>query len=75
MIQEEVKLIQSSVEKNALLPLNEIAQKLAGKDVEILQFHSLANKDFNLLIKSAERWSASVAHGLFLTVELWFNVA
>ena len=54
MIQEEVKLMQSSVTKNALEPLVEIAGKLANKNVEVIQFNSRANKDFNLVIKAAE---------------------
>ncbi|MBD65496.1 MAG: hypothetical protein CME62_09835 [Halobacteriovoraceae bacterium] len=51
LIEEEVKLIQSSLDKNAMLPLNEIASKLAGKDVEILEYQSSLGEKFTLVLK------------------------
>lgn len=55
IIQEEVKLIQSSLRKNAMLPLNELSTKLSGKNAEIVQFHSESQKDFSLIIRARDK--------------------
>lgn len=53
-VKQEIKVIQSSVKKNAVTSLTELSSYLTGLDVEVLEFSAIDGDSFKLLIKGKD---------------------
>lgn len=53
-VMQEVKVIQSSVKKNAIESLTQLSSYLIGQEVEVLEFSAIDNDNFKLVIKGKD---------------------
>lgn len=53
-IKQEIKILQASVQTNALSTLEKISQLVTGFEVEVIQFQSISGGDFTALLKAKE---------------------
>jgi Tfp pilus assembly PilM family ATPase len=64
-INQEVKSLQSSVETNALKPLEMISNMVAGLDTEIIQYQSVSHGDFVIVFKTKDKNTITKLDAIF----------
>lgn len=65
-INQEVKSLQSSIETNALKPLEMISNMVVGLDTEIIQYQSVSHGDFVIVFKTKDAKTITQLDEIFI---------